>query len=320
MAADWMTTLLIFTTAAGAWLVGAMLLSGQQTMIARRLSQLDDRVQVHEPTAVASHLTFSDFTQKMGAVVAPSNEKEHSALQSRLLKAGLYHKNALSMFMGVKLLLTFAPLVIGGVVCMFAPARQAYVPVGKFLLPQFQTYAMTMGLMGAMLGNVIPGFWLDSRAKNRQVGFRRGLPDFMDLLVISLEGGLSLSSAVQRVGDVLGNVHPVLAREIQIVDRRIQMGMNTGEALMEFGLRSGLEELRRLAAVIMEAERLGGSMAKTLRAHSEDLREKRTQKAEEMAHKAGVKILFPTVVLIFPAMFIVILGPASIQIMRTLIK
>ncbi len=320
MGADWVTTALIFTTAAGAWLIGAMLLSGQQSMIARRLSQLDDRVVAQEPASIGPQLTFSDFTQKMGAVVAPTNEKEHSALQSRLLKAGLYHKNALSMFMGVKLLLTFAPLLIGGMACMFAPAKQAYVPVGKFMLPQFQTYAMTGGLMGAMLGNVISGLWLDSRASTRQTAFRRGLPDCMDLLVISLEGGLSLSSAIQRVGDVLGNVHPILAREIQIVNRRIQMGMNTGEALMEFGLRSGIEEIRRLAAVVIEAERLGGSMAKTLRAHSEDLREQRTQRAEEMAHKAGVKILFPTVVLIFPAMFIVILGPASIQIFRTLLK
>ncbi|MDA1014756.1 MAG: type II secretion system F family protein [Planctomycetota bacterium] len=320
MSADWITTLLIFTASAGAWLVAATLLSGQQTMIARRLDRLGEKVNVHDPSTITPQMSFSEFTQKMGAAVAPTNAKEQSALKARLLQAGLYHPKSLAMFMGVKLMLTFTPLVIGGVCCLFAPAQPSYLPVGKFLLPAYQTYAMTIGLMGAMLGNVVPGFWLDSQAKNRQTAFRRGLPDCMDLMVISLEGGLSLSGAVQRVGNVLGNVHPILAREILIVERRIQMGMGPGESLMEFGLRSGLDEIRRLAAVVIEAERLGGSMAKTLRTHAEALREQRTQRAEEMAHKAGVKILFPTVLLIFPAMFIVILGPASIQIARTLLK
>jgi len=171
-------------------------------------------------------------------------------------------------------------------------------------------YGAILGIFG-LIG---PSFWLDRRKKFRQTNFRRALPDALDVLVICLEGGLTLQGAMRRVATELRAAHPVLAQEMNIVQREIQMGRSAGEALRQFADRCDLEEVRSLASVVLQSERYGASLGKALRVHAESLRIKRLQYAEEMAQKAAVKILFPTLLCIFPAIFIVILGPAAYQI------
>ena len=166
-----------------------------------------------------------------------------------------------------------------------------------------------MGLIG-------PSFWLDKKKAQRQTSLRRSLPDALDVLVICMEGGLSLPASLQRVADELQTAHPLLATELHIAQRDVQLGRSPGEALRHFGERSDLEEIRSLASVIIQADRYGASLVKSLRVHAETLRLKRRQHAEEMAQKAGLKLLFPTVLFIFPAMFVVILGPAMTRILR----
>ena len=144
------------------------------------------------------------------------------------------------------------------------------------------------------------------------------MPDALDLLVICLEGGLSLPASLRRVGGELRTAHPLLALELNIVQREIQLGSSPGESLQKLGVRTDLEEIRSMAAVITQAERFGASLVKSLRVHAETLRTKRQQYAEEMAAKAAVKVLFPTLLFIFPAIFVVILGPAAFQIMEQL--
>ena len=217
-------------------------------------------------------------------------------------------------------LFAFLSLLAVAMLYFAGPAEQKLASVGSFRLPVFQTFLLLGGAFFAILGNVVPSLWLGFRVGSRQTALRRALPDAMDLLVICLESGMSLPAGIQRVSDVLGHIHPVLGFELKIVDRSMQLNVMPGAALMQFGKRCNLEEIRRLAAVVSEAERLGGSMGKALRGHAENLREQRSQRAEEMAHKAAVKVLFPTVALIFPAVFIVILGPAGIQIANTLVK
>src|SRR5262249_12604771 len=151
-----------------------------------------------------------------------------------------------------------------------------------------------------------------------QIMFRRALPDALDVLVICLEGGLSLTGAFKRVASELRTAHPGLATEMLIVEHEIQLGRPIGEAMRQFGERADLEEVRSLASVISQSERFGASLTKALRVHAESLREKRLQRAEEMAQKAATKIIFPTLLFIFPGVFIVILGPAAIQIVRAL--
>jgi tight adherence protein C len=179
-------------------------------------------------------------------------------------------------------------------------------------------YTVLAGASSSILGMIGPSFWLDGRKKKRQTNFRRSLPDALDLLVICLEGGLSLPGSLRRVGTELRTAHPVLALELNIVQREIQLGSSPGEALQKMGVRTDLEEIRSLASLITQSERYGASLVKSLHVHAETLRMKRQQRAEELAQKASVKVLFPTLLLIFPAIFVVILGPAVFQILEYL--
>ena len=168
--------------------------------------------------------------------------------------------------------------------------------------------------MAGVFGLIAPSFWLDRRKTFRQTALRRSLPDACDLVVICLSGGLSLIAAVARVVEELQAAHPLLAAELRIVEREVQLGTKLAESLQKFGSRSDLPELQNLAAVVMTAEKYGSSMARTLDKFSEGLRLKRQQYAEAMAQKAATKVLFPTLLFIFPAILLVILGPAMIQV------
>ena len=132
--------------------------------------------------------------------------------------------------------------------------------------------------------------------------------------VVCLEAGLSLRASISRVAKELNTAHPLLSTELIIAEREIQLGCSGGEALKRFAARFDLEELRSLASVVLQAEKFGASIAQALRVHAEGLRIKRFQHAEELAHKAAVKLLFPTMLLIFPTLYVILLGPAVIEI------
>jgi tight adherence protein C len=167
---------------------------------------------------------------------------------------------------------------------------------------------------GAVLGMLAPGVWLDWCAGRRQSLLRRGLADLLDMMVLCLEGGLSLNAALQRVRAELPAVHPELAAELSIVDREMMMGLSAGEALHKLGVRADMEEVRTLGTVLQQSQRYGASTVKAMRTFADTYRVERQQLAEERARKAAVKILFPTLLCIFPAIFLVILGPAAFQI------
>jgi tight adherence protein C len=177
-------------------------------------------------------------------------------------------------------------------------------------------------IVGASIGGIgilAPSFWLDYLKSRRQTMMRRALPDALDTVVVCLEGGLSLSSAFSRVSTELSCVHPTLALELKIVEREVRMGRTTGEAIRSLAQRFDLEELRSMASVIIHSERYGASVSNALNVFAESLRVRRQQRAEELAHKSAIKIIFPTVFCILPAMFVVILGPAVMRVMETLL-
>ncbi len=237
---------------------------------------------------------------KMGVALVPKNKEERTELQTRLLHAGLYSRQAMAIFLGVKMVLTAGPALLG-----LAMGLSGLVPAA---------HGVIFGALLGIFGMIGPSFWLDKRKAARQTALRRALPDAMDVLVICLEGGLSLPAGLRRLASELQTAHPQLASEMNIVQREIQLGRTPGEALRRFADRCDLEEIRTLAVVIAQAERYGASLIKALRVHAETLRGKRLQYAEEMAQKAAIKILFPTLLFIFPGIFIVILGPAAIQL------
>lgn len=232
--------------------------------------------------------------------VASSGNPGKNQLAERLVLAGFYRRNASTYYyLGQATLAAGLMAVVAGL--WFT----------ETVAPRVATLS---SLVVGVCVVLFPSLFLEQRMKWRQLEIRRGLPDALDVLVISLEAGLSLPAALVRLSKELAVVHPLLAFELTIVQREIQLGNSTGQALRNFATRFGIEELRNLAAVAMQAERYGASIVQALRTHAESLRIKRLQQAQERAQKAAVKLLIPTVLFIFPAVFVVILGPAAYDI------
>jgi tight adherence protein C len=285
-------------------LLVSLVVSGQRSRLDSRLKGLSEA----GPAGPAGpeEMTFTKLAEttlpKIGTAFVPSDEEERTKLQARLIHAGLYGRQAMVVFLGAKVFLMFAPALVGAIAGMLGLVT---MPVG-----------LLVGACLGIVGMIGPSFWLDHQKSKRQTNFRRALPDALDVLVICMEGGLSLTGALKRVGGEMRGAHPVLAAELHVVQREIQLGRTTGDALRKMGERADLEEIRSLASVILQAEKYGASLVKSLRVHSETLRTKRMQQAEEKAQTAATKVLFPTILCIMPAMFVVILGPAVIHVIE----
>lgn len=293
-----------FGAATSLVLLIALLLGRQRGQVETRLGELSpqgDWVRSPDPLGALADSTLP----RMARPLLPSNEKNRQRLRSRLIQAGAYKKHALVFFLGIKMILIGLPVLLGLFIASMGmlPTRQAVI------------YGATAGLVGTLA----PSLWLDKKKRQRQINIRRALPDALDVIVVCLEAGLSLSAALARVCKELRTAHPLLSAEMSIVQREIQLGRSTGEALREFGQRFDVEEIRSMASVISQAERFGASLVKALRVHADALRLKRQQRAEESARTAATKMLFPTLLFIFPALFVVILGPAAIQIYEVLL-
>jgi tight adherence protein C len=220
-------------------------------------------------------------------------------VRARMLQAGLYSPGTLAMFNILRTAGFFAPIVAG-----FWLGHVGLLTPRSGLL-----FGLTLGLAGAL----VPGLWLDHLKFVRQTKIRRSLPDALDVMSVCLQGGLSLNVALAHVARELNLAHPALASELNIMERQIQMGRSTGDAIREMANRFDLDELRSMSSVISQAERIGASVATALELFADTMRVKRHQRAEELAHKASVKLMIPTLLCVFPAIFIVILGPAVVR-------
>lgn len=281
-------------------LLVSLLVGGRRTRLDSRLRDLSGQGGPAMDTITLGKIA-STTLPRMGTPFIPTDEGERTKLQTRLIHAGLYRRQAMVVFLGVKVLL-IAPAFL----CVAASL------IGVVTLWQGLIIGLCLGI-GGLIG---PSFWLDRMKRKRQSNFRRALPDALDVLVICLEGGLSLSAGLRRVSTELRTAHPALASELAIVQREVQLGLTSGEALKKMGERSDLEEVRSLASVILQSERLGASLVKSLRVHAESLRLKRYQRAEEKAAVAATKVLFPTLLFILPAVFVVVLGPAAFRLIE----
>jgi tight adherence protein C len=237
---------------------------------------------------------------RLAARVLAENRAGQTRLQQRLAHAGVYSPTAVPWFLGLKLALSIAPPLLA-----LTLAALGWVDLHWGLL---------VGSMAGCLGMLVPGWWLQGRTARRHRVIRRALPDFLDLIVSCLEGGLSLPAALQRVTDELKIAHPLLCGELTIVQMQTDFGIPLDDALRQFADRAGMEGLHSLASCVQQARRYGSTVADAFRAHAELLRVQREQRAEELAQRAAVKILFPTLLLIFPVLFVVLAGPAAIQL------
>ncbi|HEX9851497.1 MAG TPA: type II secretion system F family protein [Woeseiaceae bacterium] len=237
----------------------------------------------------------------VAAFVLPQQELERHKIVMQLSRAGFRSPTALQAFYFIKtMLIIVAPLA---------------VLIGSNWIPQIETvrvltYAMFASGVGMFAPNVVLQRLVDKRARALSNGF----PDALDLLVVCVESGLGLASAIQRVADELDVSHPELAFELSIVNAEIRVGVQREQALKNLANRTGLEDIRGLVGLLVQTMRFGTGVADALRVYSEEFRDKRMQKAEEQAAKMGTMLVFPLVLFMFPIFFIVAIGPAVIRI------
>jgi len=232
----------------------------------------------------------------------PKSEQEVSVSKQRLTRAGFRDENAVKIFYGSKVL---APIVL----CLIVTVS------GLANLGPFFVYLLALG--GGFLG---PDFWLGRKISSRQKKITRGLPDVLDLLVICMEAGLSLDQATARAAQELPSSQPELCDELNIVVLEQRAGRPRSESWKRLAERTGVESLKNLVSMLVQTEQFGTSIAKMLRVHSDTLRTQRVQMIEELAAKTSVKLVFPLVLFIFPALFLVTLGPAGIVMAESFSK
>jgi len=230
---------------------------------------------------------------------APKSPKEMGSLRLRLVQAGYRRDEALTIFFGIRV--AFALLLFGA------------FSSGVFARPNM---LLALGALG--LGYILPGMVLARLSKRRAHRIRLSLADALDLLVVSVEAGLGLDQALTRVGQELAFAYPELSDELRLINLELRAGKPRAEALRNLADRTGVDDLSSLVTMLIQTDKFGTSVAQSLRVYSETLRTKRRQRAEEAAAKTGVKMVFPLVVCIFPAIWVVTIGPAAIKFITVL--
>lgn len=275
---------------------GALALTpGHAAVIRRRLGEVSGK-----PVRSGSENVDKvvDTLKRIGNAV-PKSPSEMSKLQLRLVHAGFRRQDAIVVFLGIR---------AGCALAVFA------VMAAPFLFRA----TIPMALGGAGFGYLLPGIVLARMAKRRQHKVRLATPDALDLLVVSVEAGLGLDQALQRVGEELTTVHPALSDDLRLINLELRAGKPRSEALHNLAARTGVDDLTSLVAILVQTDKFGTSVAQALRVYSDVLRTKRRQRAEEAAAKTAVKMVFPLVICIFPAIWIVTLGPAAIKFVQVL--
>ena len=238
--------------------------------------------------------TLVTFLQQIGSKM-PSSGAEAATLRATLLRAGYRSEQAAPVFYGIRILTTLAMLGL------------SFAMLSK--MPQNGTLSVALVVFGCAFGWVLPRMALEKKCKKRQEILRLSLPDALDLLVVSVEAGLGLDQGLQHVARELQVSHPQLSEELSLVTLEMRAGKRRADALRNFSERTGEPEIRKLVAIMVQNDRFGTSMGESLRTHSDFMRTRRRQEAEERAAKVGVKLVFPIFFFILPSMLIVAAGP-----------
>lgn len=275
----------------------AMLLDRNWAAMRRRLRSLSaTEAEVADNTPSVAAL----LRRLVDSAVDPKADRQHIVAQFAM--AGIYSPAAVGWYFGTKLALIVVSMTIA---------------LGVYALGGMSWNASVIGgLLAAGAGSLVPNLWLARAVARRRQELRRALPDLLDLMIVCLDGGMSLAKTLSRVGEELQIAHTALATELAVVQRDVELGSTIDQALRRFAQRADFEGVRTLSTFVRETQRFGTRLTEALRVHAELLRTQREQAAEEMAQKANVKILLPTLLLILPAVFVVLAGPAIIQIQQ----
>jgi tight adherence protein C len=227
----------------------------------------------------------------------PKSPKEMNRLRRRLAMAGYQRPAAMVVYAAAQLI---TPIVLAGAVLSFVPGRNGLV----------------IAVFAGAIGYLLPGVYLARQIEKRKMEIRNGLPDALDLLIVCVEAGCGLDQAIVKASDELEIAYPALAMELRLITTEIRAGKARIEAFKNFAARTKVDDVQSLVSLLVQTDKFGTSIAQALRTHAETSRTKRRQRAEERAAKVGVKLVFPLVLFLFPALYVVILGPAVIQFLR----
>lgn len=271
---------------------------------ATRLRELDEP---RGTMQTIEHSTVANFAERIADPInrlLPPSAANVKKLQKRLMQAGFRSYSAPAVYRASQLLLMVAlpASIILTTMALGRPLNQMTLPV----------------LLAFCVGFILPRFVLNRLVASRQLRITWGLADALDLMVITMEAGLGLNAAMLKVCEELKDVHPDISKEFELANLEIRVGRERSEALRNLADRSGVEDLNSLVGMLIQADRFGTSIARAVRVYSDSLRTKRRQRAEQAAQKAAFKLLLPLGALLFPTMFIVILGPALLNISDTL--
>lgn len=242
---------------------------------------------------------FDRVSQAAARPFMPKSREKQSALRRGLGYAGIYSPSAIKIVTACKFI-----CLLGGLGC-------------GYLLDLAMDTTMLALPLGGIIGYLVPKIWLRLAIKSNQKAMNYGLPDALDLMVVCVEAGLTIDAAMQRVGQEMQIAHPRISRELSIAHMETRVGLSRAESLKNLGVRTGSAAFQSLAAMLVQADRFGTSIASALRIHAESLRNNRQHVAEELAAKASVKMSFPLVLFIFPATFIVLAGPTIIGLLNS---
>jgi tight adherence protein C len=291
------------TTALLSGALMALLLSRTATA-RRRLEQLTSGKGRRGASLALEALTLTDSVGPALSRVSkllPTSPKEMSRIRRRLARAGFHAPSAAVIYAALEVGL---PILVG---------------IGLFVLTGGGR-GVLVASFGAIAAYLVPGLVIGRIITNRQKQIRNGLPDALDLVIVCVEAGLSLDQAVTKASEELAITHPALTEELQMLTIEIRAGKPRMEAFRNLAERTKVDDVRALVAMLIQTDRFGTSIAQALRTHADTGRTLRRQRAEERAAKLGVKLVFPLVFCLFPAMYVVTLGPGAIRILRVFIQ
>ncbi len=299
----WILTVLTFLATAGVVVAIVYAFSPAEVSVATRLARLAGiagPAKEEAKFADRQKERVRDTLATVGKMMPTPGTEKASRTQLLMFRAGYRSSEALLAMRGVKLLFPIAALA-GMYFSGLYRINVFFIPVATFAV-----------------GFLLPDMWLTWRVSVRQRKLRKALPDALDLLVICVEAGLGLDQALMKVSQDMKIAHPELSEELQFVNLEMRIGKTRIDALRELARRTGLDDIKSLVAMLIQTERFGTSIAQSLRVYSDDMRLKRRQRAEEMSAKTSVKMVPALVFFIFPALMVVILGPAIITLMHQL--
>jgi tight adherence protein C len=295
----------------GIWAVLSMISSRNSRALDRlqRLSRPQSLAEIEDPAAKAKAEKFAGIIETAKALATPlmpQTDLERDALKTRLANAGFRSDAACMVYSGIR---------VACLLLFFVMSAAIFLP-GRGLQWQSLQWVVIFTGIGFYLPSVI--LWWMRRKRQQEIFL--SLPDALDLLVVCVESGLGLDAAMRKVCDEMSSHAKIICEELSLANFQLQMGRPRREVLHDLGVRTGVDDVRSLAAILIQADRFGSSIAQALRVQSDSMRTRRKQIAEEKAAKTAVQLLFPLILFIFPGIFVVLVGPAAINIMETLLK